>query len=310
MKRIGFIGAGKVGNSLGRYFTESFKKSSKGQASGSKDSNGLALSGYYSKSISSAKEAAEFTSSKSFESIDELIKKSDIIFVTVPDGSISAVWTEIFDTYVNSPFERFKLFCHCSGSLTSELFHDVEIVNAMACSFHPIFAVADKQNSYKELHKAYFTFEGSDQAYNEMSDLLASIENPVDRIAANKKTLYHIACVFFSNLVVGLANDGEEIFRLCGLDEEFAKNAWRALFLDNAINVSNKGPSMALTGPAERGDTSTIITHLDSLKASGNQDTLDTYRLLTKSIVEIAKRRHPERNYSEIDSLLNSALQD
>ena len=43
--RIGFIGAGKVGFTLGKYFRE----------------HGIEVTGYYSRSIQSASEAAEFT---------------------------------------------------------------------------------------------------------------------------------------------------------------------------------------------------------------------------------------------------------
>ncbi|MBP1591732.1 MAG: NAD(P)-binding domain-containing protein, partial [Oscillospiraceae bacterium] len=49
--KIGFIGAGKVGFTLGKYFAE----------------NGMELSGYYSSSVASAKEAAEITGSEYFE---------------------------------------------------------------------------------------------------------------------------------------------------------------------------------------------------------------------------------------------------
>ena len=42
MKKIGFLGAGKVGTTLGRYFAE----------------HSVEVAGYYSRSISSASEAA------------------------------------------------------------------------------------------------------------------------------------------------------------------------------------------------------------------------------------------------------------
>ncbi len=48
--KIGFIGAGKVGVSLGKYFAE----------------NRLEVSGYFSRSESSAREAAVFTGSELF----------------------------------------------------------------------------------------------------------------------------------------------------------------------------------------------------------------------------------------------------
>ena len=49
--KIGFIGAGKVGFSLGRYFME----------------RNVCVSGYYSRNLNSSKEAAAFTKTKYYE---------------------------------------------------------------------------------------------------------------------------------------------------------------------------------------------------------------------------------------------------
>ena len=46
--KIGFIGAGRVGFTLGKYFCE----------------HGVEVAGYYSRNIQSAQEAAEFTNSQ------------------------------------------------------------------------------------------------------------------------------------------------------------------------------------------------------------------------------------------------------
>ena len=296
LTQVGFIGAGKVGHSIGKYISWI----------SSMIPCDVCLSGFYSKSSDSSQSAAEFTESITFGSLTELIENSDIIFVTVPDGNISSVWEEIQEEYTGKPFSDTKLFCHCSGSLTSSIFNNAKSINAEVCSFHPMYAIADKINSYKELTNAYFTFEGDNEAYSLISKLIYIFPNSIGRVDASAKALYHAACVFFSNLVVGVARDGESILRECGLDEEFAKNAWHALFFDNAKNIVKKGTTDALTGPAERGDITTIQSHLVELKELENKDILSTYCTLSKSIVEIAEERHPDRDYSEIIALLDS----
>ena len=74
--RAGFIGAGKVGFSLGKYLKE----------------NGVEITGYFSKSPESAKSAADFTNTKLYKSIENILSDSDTLFITVPDGQISKVW--------------------------------------------------------------------------------------------------------------------------------------------------------------------------------------------------------------------------
>ena len=77
--KAGFIGAGKVGFSLGKYLAE----------------NGIQVTGYYSRSSKSARQAAEFTSTKHFTNLTDIVKESDTLFITVPDGAISEVWEHI-----------------------------------------------------------------------------------------------------------------------------------------------------------------------------------------------------------------------
>ena len=55
--KTGFIGAGKVGFSLGRLFAE----------------NGIPLTGYYSRQRESAEEAANFTGTHAYSDLCELI---------------------------------------------------------------------------------------------------------------------------------------------------------------------------------------------------------------------------------------------
>ena len=99
--KAGFIGAGKVGFSLGKYLV----------------SNGVAVTGYYSKSLKSAEEAADFTKTKTYNSIASILKDSDTIFVTVPDGIIKEIWD-----YMRNLDVKNKNICHCSGSMSSAVF--------------------------------------------------------------------------------------------------------------------------------------------------------------------------------------------
>lgn len=102
---IGFIGAGRVGFTLGRYFYE----------------NNLQLSGYFSRSYSHACDAAAFTHSKSYRTIKELAADSQVIFITVPDSSIHDVYLQLKDYELKD-----KILCHCSGALSAEVFSDLE----------------------------------------------------------------------------------------------------------------------------------------------------------------------------------------
>ena len=111
--RIGFIGAGKVGFSLGKYFRD----------------NNLKVIGYYSKDLDSAKKAAEFTDSKYYDDMENLVKECDTIFITTPDGMINEIWSCVKELSIKG-----KIICHCSGSLSSRVFSNNEYYNSYGLS--------------------------------------------------------------------------------------------------------------------------------------------------------------------------------
>ena len=96
--RIGFIGAGKAGVSLGAYFR----------------SKGIEISGYMSRSMNSAISAAEITSSNAFTVLSDLAASSDMIIVSTPDGVIGKIWEDLRKYDI-----RGRIICHLSGVLSS-----------------------------------------------------------------------------------------------------------------------------------------------------------------------------------------------
>ena len=294
--KIGFIGAGKMGNCLGRYISLS-------------NSDRFIISGYYSKSPDSAESAATAIGGMKYDSLEDIASDCEIILLTVPDGMISEVWKSLASIIDQQAIEQNvsvesssnpsakKVIAHCSGCMDSKVF------NSSNCSFgsiHPLAAIFDKETAYKKLETAYFTIEGDEEFIDIASLLLDELGNNYAEIDASKKSLYHAASVAISNLTVALAYMGIEMYRDCNLPENFAENAWKPLFLENATNICNIGPIAALTGPVERGDSSTISKHLDAI----NDETRGAYIEMSKMLVKIAQQKNPDRDYSELINLL------
>lgn len=269
--KIGFIGAGKVGCSLGRYLSAQNE-----------------LIGYYSRTEASALEAAEITSSRAFPDVKGLIEACDTLFLTVPDGAIASTWEEIKSICSNSSLLQGKNICHCSGALPSSAFLGAIDVGCCTYSVHPLFAVSSKTTSSEELSKAFFAIEGSPEHLAEILGLITSMGNDAQVIKTQEKVRYHAAAAMASNHVVGLYRLACKELATCGFTQEGAERALAPLFLGNATHVANEGPVSALTGPAERGDTATIEKHLECLEG----DTREVYRLLNKTLLDIAKEKH------------------
>ncbi len=277
--RIGFIGAGKVGCTLGKYFRE----------------NGIPVSGYYNRTSEHAKEAAEFTDTLYYEDVNDLINESDMIFITVSDNSIPMVYGSLDKKILAG-----KIIAHSSGALSSSVFTDSGTYGFYGYSIHPIYAVNDRFTAYKNFQNAFITIEGNEDKIDFLLNLFRSLGNKTAKISGENKVRYHSAAVFASNLVCGLFGKAEDILISCGFSQDDAKDALKGLFLDNASGIADKGPMLQLTGPIERNDTGTVRKHLEVL----SEDEKELYIAASKAVLKLAKRKHSDRDYNEMVTLL------
>ncbi len=275
---IGMIGAGKVGFSLGKYFTL----------------HGVKVSGYYSRNPKSAKEAAEFTGTKAFDTMKQIVEVSDVLVLTVPDGQISTVWKELKELELAG-----KIMIHCSGALTTDVFAD-KAKDTFVYSVHPLLAVSDKYESYEIFKDALFTIEGSPERMEEMCILFQSCGNRIQPIKKESKMLYHAAASLASNFMVTIADTAQQMLQRCGFSEEMSENALSVLMKENINSVIQKGTKAALTGPIERADTGTVKGHLSVL----NEEERAVYLALARETVKLAEKKHPERSYQEMEEVL------
>ena len=282
---IGLIGAGKVGFTLGKYFS----------------GHGIPTAGYYSRRTDSAQQAAQFTNTRAYPDMGPLIAQCDALFLTVPDGSISSVFQEVR----RHPIQG-KLICHCSGAFSArEALPGVEAAGAFGYSIHPLFAVSDKYCAYEELADVFFAVEGSPARLEEVVGLLRGVGLRVQVINPACKTLYHCAAATASNLMTALTAHSVELLVQCGFSPDGALAALTPLLTGNVRHITADGLTASLTGPVERGDMGTIRRHLASLTAPEDRA---LYALLSRKLLPLAAARHPERSYEPIRRLLAESL--
>lgn len=286
--KVTFIGAGKVGFTLGRFLK----------------SDRVIIAGYYSRHADSAAQAAQFTGSKAFETLEELISESDAIFLTVPDSEIKKTYLQLCEYDISD-----KIICHCSGALScAEAFEDISKHNAKGISIHPLFPVSDKLTCYRKLTDAFFCLEGQEEAVAFWRDYLESLGVHTRIIDGNHKTKYHAACAIASNLVCALMKDSVELLTECGFDSKEALMALNPLVKANIEAILSRGVEEALTGPVERGDTETVMKHLRALETPQKTENMrmERYRLLSIKLLQIANSKHPDRDYSQLTQILEN----
>lgn len=281
--KIGLIGAGRVGCSLGKYLAE----------------KGKTVTGFFSKSFESAARAAEFTSTGSlsvmaFHDMEELVALSDTLIITTPDDEIGKVWDRMKEMSIDE-----RIICHVSGSLSSDVFTGIDKKQAYGASIHPLLAFRDKYSSYEQLYNGFFTLEGDETALRSMESLLQELGNPYRMIERKAKAAYHCAASILSNDVLALLEMGYGLLQECGFTEKEARESTASLIRGNVENVLKNGTLSSMTGPIVRGDVSTVEKHLQVLKGEDRE----IYLLLGKRLLKMAAINNPQKNYGKMEKI-------
>lgn len=261
MNAIGFIGAGKCGMSLAYYLR----------------SKGRSIVGFSSQ----RNNTEEFD----FLSCEELVKGSDVIFITVTDRAIPEVWNKIRHMDLEN-----KIICHCSGSVSSEVFNGAD--KEFVASVHPMMAFNSRHTSFSAVSDAFFTVEGGKTAADRVSEIFSLSPDKFKVITSENKVKYHAAACFASNFVVSVCHEAFSLLGECGFSKEESKKALSALMKNNMQNIIDVGCENAVTGPAIRGDFATIEKHMDVLDERQKR----LYKELTEVILRMKENGDEKHN--------------
>ena len=249
---ISFIGAGKVGLALGLYFKQ----------------KGLKIGGYYSRTYKHAEIAANKTDSKAFASIEALMERSTMVWITASDDALSLLADQIAQLDIPQQIEA---FVHTSGVHSTKVLQPIHNAGFATYCAHPLMAFGDAKVSVDQLNNAYFSIETSAEEQAESNNCLTRLfektANNTLQIDSNKKELYHCAASVLSNYMVTLLNMAYELFAESGMSKSEMKRATAPLLASTLNNISNnENMSDALTGAIKRGDATTVAKHLEALE--------------------------------------------
>lgn len=197
-----------------------------------------------------------------------------VVWVTVADAAINEVSAQL----AALPHAR-AIVLHCSGSRPSTVLRDAGL-SADYGSVHPLFAIADPDSAVERLAECHWSVEGTPRATAFGRELLGRIGAPVVEIDPEAKTLYHASAVASAGLVVALLDAAIAIAGAAGIEAETARRMLVSLTRTAVDNLQEHTPAEALTGPAARGDLTTIEAHLRALEALEDPELAEIYRIL------------------------------
>ncbi len=241
------VGAGNVGNAIGRALSKS----------------GLTIEAVISRSHSDATELAETVGAAIASThVASIPKVPCNIICSVPDNEIPSVAQEL------SKVQRewlYTVVMHTSGARSSTDLDVVRDQGALTASFHPLKSIPD--GTVDNILKGSVVGIEGDKLASEMATSLARLlgANPVN-ISRPTKAPYHLGAAVVSNFIVTLFGMANEILVTAGFTDLTAEELYGSLAENTVDNIRALGPGSSLTGPIARGDTDTIELHLEFMR--------------------------------------------
>lgn len=245
-RKIGIIGAGKVGVALG-YLLKN---------------KGYQLIGISSLSWERTQEGAAFIKTTPFADTLKLAQEVDCLFITTPDGQIREI-AEYLAT--QGIIREGQILIHMSGALPAEVLAPAKARGALIFSLHPLQTFADVKVAIRNLPGSFFAAQGDQEVLPLVAQLVEDLGGEMAPITKESKALYHAGACVACNYLVSLLDIALTMYESIGISRDKSLKSLLPLVKGTVTNLENLGVPQALTGPIARGDGETIQGHLLSL---------------------------------------------
>ncbi|WP_276166530.1 Rossmann-like and DUF2520 domain-containing protein [Zobellia alginiliquefaciens] len=192
------------------------------------------------------------------------LKPSDIYIIALSDNSIQTVSEQIGTNR--------GLVVHTSGSTSMSQLSGHERHGV----FYPLQTFSKEK--MVDFNQVPICLEANTKEDLTLLKRLAnSVSENVYEIDSKQRKSLHLSAVFVNNFTNHLYHMGAQICK----ENNVSFDILRPLIQETAEKIETLSPLEAQTGPAKRGDSNTISSHLEQLK---NPDYKAVYELLSKSI--------------------------
>lgn len=252
MMKVSFIGSGNVATVLAK---QMFRR-------------GFTIVDVFSKQIYHAQQLAETISARAIDDLKNLALTADLFIIAVNDKSISQI--------VNQLSLNDKLVLHTAGAVSIEVLKNASISYGV---LYPIQTLRKEMNSELEIP---FMIDGNNSdTMNSIEDILNQLEQSFVYGTDEKRLKIHIAAVFASNFVNYLYYLSADY---CA-KEQIDFSLLQPIIEQTALRLKSNLPGEVFTGPAFRGDKTTIEMHLNLL--AQYPDLQKWYALITDDIQQL-----------------------
>jgi predicted short-subunit dehydrogenase-like oxidoreductase (DUF2520 family) len=210
-------------------------------------------------SDASRRRAADLLPDVPVRAVDEVVRASDLVLLSVPDDALAALVDGLAATGVIRPGQ---LVVHVSGSHGLAVLDPAARLGALPLALHPVMTFAGAPEDVARLAGCTFGVTAPVELRPVAEALVVEMGGEPVWIADELRPLYHAALTMGANYLVTLVNTAADLLRAAGVEQPAGMlGPLLGAALDNALRRGDA----ALTGPVARGDAGTVAAHLDVL---------------------------------------------
>ena len=273
--RIGFVGAGKVAQTLAAAFTQA----------------GWTVVAASSRSAANLTSLVERSpNTRASRVAQDVVDASTLVFLTVPDDDIARVCESLI-------WRHGVAAVHCSGATELAALGSAANGGAAVGGFHPLQMFTNPEVALQSLAGCTIGIE----APSPLRELLESMARDVGCktfvLPPGTRALYHASASYVGPFFIALLREATQLWEQFGADERQALDALVPLLQGTVAAVMDGGLARGMGGCIARGDIGTVRLHLAALDATNPQCGL-LYRELALRNVPLALARgslSPER---------------
>ena len=290
LPRLNVIGAGKLGRTLARLFS---------------DAGLVTIGDIYNRNSEHSHSAHAFIGAgRVITNLEQLSNEpAQLWMLATPDDVIGDCAKQLA-ALAGIGWQKTTVF-HSSGLKTSAELSALQKLGSSVASAHPAHSFANPERSLTSFVSTVCTLEGDEQAINILDSLLRAIGGQTTTIEPAAKPLYHAATVMASNYLIALLGASEALLEQAGIEETLASALLCPLMRQSLENGLAEGAVNALTGPIARGDINTLQTHLKAIEQNA-PDLRSTYTTLGAQALKLAQQKNAllEKELAAMEKLL------
>jgi predicted short-subunit dehydrogenase-like oxidoreductase (DUF2520 family) len=266
--RIGFIGAGQLATPLARSLARA----------------GYTIVGAASRSQASAARLAQaIAGAKVYDDPQQLADNAELVLIAVPDDAIATVAQSV-------RWQARHGVVHCSGATEVSVLAPATAAGASVGGFHPMQSFTNTEAAMRSLPGCTVAIEAEEPLLGTLSRMAQALGCHPIRLPAGARSLYHASGSFASSFLVGLLNDGLDLWSAFGVGREQAFRALLPLMKGTVAAIEANGPVYSLAGPIARADLGTVERHIAALRAKAPA-LLPTYLHISRRSLAIAEAK-------------------